>query len=43
MNKTVAVRVTSEEKLFNMLDLTNNWLPFLKTLMVFIGLEENIL
>ena len=42
MNKTVAVRVTSEEKLFNMLGLTNNWLPFLKTSMVFIRLEENI-
>ena len=26
-----------------MLDLTNNWLPFLKSLMVFIRLEENIL
>ena len=42
MNKTVAVRVTSEEKLFNMLGLTNNWLPFLKTSMVFIRLGENI-
>ena len=42
MSKTVAVRITSEQKFFNMLDLINNWLPSLKTLLVFTRLEENI-
>ena len=42
MNRTGAVRMTSEQKFFNVLDLINNCLPSLKTLLVFIRLEENI-